>query len=110
MRVNIKPLSVNETWQGKRFKTKKYKEYEKELLYSLPRFLMPPPPYEIELIFGFSNIQSDIDNPVKPLIDILQKKYDFNDKEIMELHIQKRLVSKGNEYIDIEIYYCEKYD
>ena len=34
-RIEIKPLSVNECWQGKRFKTKAYTAYEKELLYRL---------------------------------------------------------------------------
>ena len=31
MRIDIKPLSVNEAWQGRRIKTKKYKEYVAEL-------------------------------------------------------------------------------
>ena len=36
MKINIKPLSVNKAWQGKRFKTKKYKAFETELLLKLP--------------------------------------------------------------------------
>ena len=32
MIVNIKPLSVNQAWAGRRFKTPKYKAFEKEML------------------------------------------------------------------------------
>lgn len=35
------------------------------------------------------------------LVDILQKKYGFNDRDIYELHIKKTIVPKGNEYIQI---------
>lgn len=31
-RIDIKTLSVNEAWQGKRFKTEKYKLYQNTLL------------------------------------------------------------------------------
>lgn len=46
---------------------------------------------------------SDLDNPVKPLLDILQKKYWFNDRNILELHLFKTPVSKWNEFIEIHI-------
>jgi Holliday junction resolvase RusA-like endonuclease len=99
----IKPLSVNECWQGQRFKTKKYKIYEQELLLTLPAFNLPPAPYSIYFEFGFSNVLSDYDNPVKPLQDILQKKYQFDDKEIFEARIVKKKVAKGQEYFIFKI-------
>lgn len=103
MKIKIKPLSVNEAWQGKRFKTPKYKAYEKECMLLLKPMKLPPPPYEIVLEWGFSNQASDIDNPEKPFIDILQKKYKFNDKNIYKLVIIKKIVPKGNEYISFDI-------
>lgn len=103
MRIKIAPLSVNVCWQGKRFKTKKYLAYEKEVLLTLRPIKMPPAPYYVYYEFGMSNSLSDIDNPVKPLQDILQKKYGFNDKDIMEIHIVKEKVKKGEEYFDFEI-------
>ena len=103
MRINIKPLSVNECWQGKRFKTPKYKSYEIELLYRLKCLAIPEPPYELNITFGLSNVLSDWDNPVKPFQDILQKKYGFNDKNIFKAVVIKEKVSKGNEFIDFEI-------
>lgn len=103
MRINIKPLSVNECWQGKRFKTPKYKAYETELLYRLRSIELPQPPYELHITFGLSNVLSDWDNPVKPFQDILQKKYGFNDKNIFKAVVIKNKVLKGCEFIDFEI-------
>jgi len=101
--VQIKPLSVNEAWQGKRFKTKSYNLYEKHLLMILPKLNIEPPPYRVDLHFGFSNKMSDIDNPVKPFLDILQKKYNFNDSDIYELNIVKSVTKKNKEYIEFLI-------
>lgn len=99
----IKPLSVNQAWQGKRFKSKAYKAYEAELLYKLPRKQLPKPPYSIYFEFGFSNEASDLDNPIKILQDILQKKYGFNDKDIIEAYIRKTRVKKGEEYFKVRL-------
>lgn len=103
MKLDIKPLSVNEAWKGRRFKTDKYSRYEKAVLLMLPKIAIPDPPYKLSLVFGFSSLASDIDNPVKNFVDCLSKKYGFNDKLITELHIKKELVSKGSEFIQFEI-------
>lgn len=99
----IKPLSINKAFQGRRFKTPEYLNYEKELLLALPKKKMPEPPYLVCFEFGFSNKASDIDNPVKCLTDIMQKKYLFDDKEIYEMRIKKVIVKKGGEFFKIEI-------
>ena len=101
--LNIKPLSVNECWQGKRFKTPIYKDYERFVMLSLPHLILPEPPYRIWYVFGLSNINADLDNPVKPLQDILQKKYGFNDRDIHEANIKKRKVKKGEEYFYVQL-------
>ena len=103
MRVNVKPLSVNECWQGQRFKTPKYKAYEKMLLLMLPNIIVPAAPLKISFLFGFSNVLCDWDNPIKPLQDILQNKYGFNDKDIHEASIKKVKVKKGEEFFEFEI-------
>lgn len=102
-KLNIKPLSVNKVWQGRRFKTQEYKNYEKIVLMMLPKIKLPEPPYSVYFEFGFSNSGSDIDNPVKPFTDILQKKYNINDKDIYTMILEKRKVKKGQEYIKFEI-------
>jgi len=107
LRVNIKPLSVNLAWQGKRFKTPKYKQYQIDVLMLLRPFKMPEPPYKMYYEFGFSNSASDIDNPVKLFQDILSKKYGFDDKLIHEIRVIKTKVKKGQEYIEFNIDHYE---
>ena len=57
----------------------------------------------IHIEFGFSNSSSDIDNPVKPFFDVLQKKYGIDDKNIYFHSVQKVIVKKGEEYIKFSI-------
>ena len=102
-RLNIKALSVNEAWQGKRFKSKKYVAYSRSVLAMLPKLRMPERPYKISYEFGFSNKASDIDNPVKPLQDLLCQKYGFNDRDIFQVNIRKVIVRKGCEYVSFRI-------
>jgi len=99
----IKPLSVNEAWQGKRFKTPKYKKYESDLLLLLPLMPIPEAPYEINIEVTFSSKASDLDNILKPFLDVLQKKYGINDKDIFKLSAVKSLTPKGNEFIRFDI-------
>lgn len=100
----MKPLSVNQCWQGKRFKTPEYKAYELEMILRLPNLkINTNVPLQIDMTFGFSNRLCDVDNPVKPVLDILQKKYMINDKNIVSLNLSKEIVKKGNEFIKINI-------
>lgn len=108
MKINIKPLSVNQCWQGKRFKTKKYKQYENAIMIMLPPTVIPEGDLELHIQVGFSNKQADIDNIAKPFIDILQKKYGFNDSRIYQLSLYKRIVPKGEEYISFDLFECLK--
>lgn len=110
IRIDIKPFSVNEAWKGKRYKTDKYKKYESDVLFLLPKIKLPEAPYKISFIFGMSNLASDWDNPCKLIQDILQKKYGFNDKNVFEAHILKKKVEKKKEYIEfkIETYFEKK--
>jgi Holliday junction resolvase RusA-like endonuclease len=102
VKLNIKPLSVNEAWQGSRFKTKKYLSYEKALLLMLPKREIKNV-HTVFIEFGFSSKLADIDNPVKLILDILQKKYGFNDRDITELNVKKTIVKKSEEFIKIKI-------
>jgi len=81
MKINIKALSVNKVWCGRRFKTKDYKDYEREAFYLLSdTIIISKGNLELKLEVGLSSKLADIDNIAKPFIDILQKKYNFNDK------------------------------
>ena len=103
IKIDIVPLSVNKVWQGKRFKTTTYSKYESIVLIMLPKISIPEPPFKVNIQLGFSSTLSDIDNPLKPILDILQKKYNINDKDIFELNVKKEIVKKKNEYFAFEI-------
>ena len=97
-KIEIKPLSVNRAWQGRRYKTDDYERYERDVSLLLPKEI----PYgkHLHIEFGFNSRASDLDNPVKPFLDILQKKYGFNDNAIEKLTLVKKIVPRGQEYID----------
>ena len=109
MKIRIKPLSINKAFQGKRFKTVDYKAYEFNLTKMLPNeFKAPEGKLELNIKVGYSSPLSDVDNMLKPFIDILQKKYNFDDKMIYKIVIEKELVSKWREYIDWNLIEYEK--
>lgn len=100
VKVFIKPLSVNQVWKGKRFKTKEYVAYSRNLAYLLPNDAFIPEGLLIaNYEFGLSSMGGDWDNPVKPLQDILSKKYGFNDNRIRRAIVDLVPVEKGNEYV-----------
>lgn len=104
VQVSLKPLSVNDAWKGQRFRSDQYNQYESDCFVLLPAAVaIPDGPLKVEYEFGFSNDGSDYDNPIKPLQDILQKKYGFNDSRIVEANIKKVLVKKGHEYFKFAI-------
>lgn len=101
--IKVKPLSVNQCWKGKRYKTETYKAYEQEVWYLLPNSNIPKGKLKLKIKVGLSSKNADVDNIAKPFIDILQKKYIFNDKMIYKLILEKEDVKKGEEYIDFKI-------
>lgn len=102
-RINIKPLSVNDAWKGRRFKTDAYKRYERDVLMIMPKVSIPEGKLSVSLRFGLSSKNADVDNPVKCFVDCLQKKYGFNDRNIYRMSIEKVDVNKGQEFIGFEI-------
>ena len=106
VKIKIKPISVNSVWQGRRFKSKKYLIWEKSLLNLLPATLKIPKKrkLQIKIEFGLSSKLSDLDNPIKPTLDGLEKKYpDFKDRNVFQMTVHKVIVPKGKEYIAFEV-------
>ncbi len=107
IKIKAKAVSVNQCWQGRRFKTQRYKDYEEELFYLLPKKIsIPEGKLQLSLLFGVSSKLSDNDNMVKPFQDIISKRYDFNDNRIYKTINIKKDVEKGDEFISFSI---EKY-
>ena len=103
MKVKIKPMSVNQAWQGKRFKTPKYKAFRERLQWLLKDMLIPDGALKLTINFGVSNMAFDVDNGLKPFIDALQDRYDFNDNRIVEITARKEKTAKGSEFINWSI-------
>lgn len=102
--IKIKPLSVNEAWQGRRFKTPAYKKYCRDLGLLLPPAVkMPDGKLEIHFTFYLSSKLADWDNPIKPAQDIICDKYGINDNRIYRAIVEKVDCKKGEEKIVFEI-------
>lgn len=104
IRVNINPMSVNAAWLGRRRKTQKYKTYEEVMLSLLEDYEIPAKG-DLFILYqwGLSSAAFDIDNPIKPLQDILQTRYGFNDNRLVRMFVEKEKVDKGDEYIQFLI-------
>lgn len=102
-KIDIKPLSVNQAmsvFRGMKIKTRIYRQFEKDCLAILPKIVVPNDCYlTLRLKFNISR-DIDIDNMCKPFIDVLQRAYEFNDKMIYTLNVDKLLVKKGEESIE----------
>lgn len=57
----------------------------------------------LSLLVGLSSKNADLDNILKPWIDIMQKRFDFNDRQIYRLTVEKVDVPKGQEFIEFDI-------
>lgn len=105
-RINVKPLSVNDAYTGRRFKTDDKKHFDKDVSIQLPKMSIPEGMLEVRYIFGVYSKVSDCDNFIKAFQDCLSSNYGFNDNRIMKITAEKVYVSKGNEYIEFDIYPC----
>jgi Holliday junction resolvase RusA-like endonuclease len=53
---------------------------------------------------GVSNRGADLDNVIKPILDTYQGVYEeFNDNKVYNIELEKRIVKRGREYLDIRI-------
>lgn len=99
----IKPLSVNQAWQGKRFKTPEYRTFEKEVLYKLPYLKMDEGEYKVTYIFYLIHAKTtDCDNLVKPLQDCIVKKGIIKDDRFISEYTVKRIKS-DRDYFEVLI-------
>lgn len=108
--TGLKPLSANEAfapratkrgrfYRGEIYKTSNYRKYEAALLKTLPNIQIPEDKIQLRIKVLYSSAASDIDNCLKPFIDVLQKRYSFNDNRIYKLQVIKELCPKGEEGI-----------
>jgi len=104
IKIFRKPLSINEAYQGRRFRTPKYDLFKRDLRFLLPdNYKIPSPPFVIYLEFGLSSISGDWDNCIKTAQDCIAEKYGFNDKLIKRGVVDVVDVQKGHEYFSFKI-------
>lgn len=111
--IKVKPISVNEAYisNGPRWKSPKYKSFLRECALLLPNNIKAPEgQFYVIYEFGFSNSLSDYDGGLKNFQDILQQKYNFDDRQILGAYIQKKKVDKGNEYIKFKFFAADQKD
>ena len=102
----IRPMSVNaafSVYKGKKIKSEEYRTYETKIFVELTRRkiklnLPKKGPLSLYLEIGVSS-RFDIDNACKPFLDILQKKFNFNDNRVTRVVLEKVTVKRGEEYI-----------
>ena len=101
--VDVKPLSVNKAWQGRRFKTDDYLSYENEVYFLLPNGEHVAGMVEIWYTFYLKNHKAtDTSNLIKLLEDIMVKKGLIeDDRYVYSFHAKK--IPSGTHKIEIEI-------
>jgi len=106
IKLPIKPLSVNQAFRAvgsKMLKSREYNNYSKKLPLLLPPMHQLPPDELVLIIkFYFATKASDIDNPIKPMQDLICDYYGVNDNKIYMLLVEKHTGHKGNERIEFE--------
>lgn len=85
-RIEIKPLSVNDAWQGRRFKTKDYLQYEHDMQILLPHITEAwDEPIRVTYFFRLKRAATtDVDNLIKPLQDLLVRTGVITDDRLIQ--------------------------
>lgn len=101
----IVPISLNNFYhnvQGKgRVKTKKAKKWCEDLYLLLPMVDLPQGHFGLMMHFGTPYYATaDLDNMVKPVVDVMQAKWEFNDKLIDNYVLRKSKTIMGCGFIE----------
>ena len=89
--LDIKPLSVNKAWRGRKYKTNDYLDYETDVYFLLPNNQNVHGVVEIWYTFYLQNHKAtDISNLIKLLEDVLVKKGIIDDDRfVYSFHVKK---------------------
>lgn len=105
-KLDIKALSVNGAWQGKRYKSKGYKQYTEDVAKLLMvAKVKPVQEGRLQVTYRFymkNHKTADNDNPIKPLQDILVSCGVIKDDRFIYRTIAEKIPSKVD-YITVEI-------
>ncbi|WP_443088706.1 RusA family crossover junction endodeoxyribonuclease [Vibrio sp. SCSIO 43137] len=97
-------MSANDMYQGRKVKSSAYRRWEMQVARGLPDITIPKETkLSVRAIVRYSNKASDLDNAAKSMLDVLQKRYKFDDKFVYVLKLYKVLVPRGQEGLTIKI-------
>lgn len=105
--ISIKPLSINEAYKGRRFKTPAHKLYcdQVEILLKKKRLPKVKEKEPIYIVYRFhTSAAQDYDNNIKCFQDLLMKKLKTDDRYIFGAHIEKIIAKRGQEKIEFAIF------
>ena len=101
------PISTNMLHMGRKVRSYEYKKFRKEVFAFLQDNIKADVRLEGNLAFnmevGLSNPLFDASNSIKGVEDVLAEFFQFNDKQVVSLHVDKYLVNKGEEYMKISL-------
>lgn len=107
IRFKVKPLSVNQAFKGKRFRTGAARLFFDRVILAwreLKKSIRPNLPKKGHLFvhyrYGVSNMGTDADNPTKSFQDALFFALGENDKRVRFMLIEKVKAPKSEEFID----------
>ena len=106
--LNVKPLSVNEAWQGRRFSTPAKKAYEQRLSLSLPNVAVDGKPY-YRVTYDFFLVRfatTDWDNLCKVLGDCLVKKGIISEDRLIVKATVRKFPAKADKIV-VSVEGCE---
>lgn len=109
--ISIKPLSINEAYKGRRFKTPAHKLYcdQVEILLRKKRLPKVKEKEPIYIIYRFyTSVAQDYDNNIKCFQDILMKKLKTDDRYVFGAYIEKIITKRGQEKIEFAIFRKKK--
>ncbi|OOE32282.1 hypothetical protein BZG05_14855 [Salinivibrio kushneri] len=89
---------------GRKVKSAAYRRWEMQVARNLPDIeINPDATLAVRVIVRYSNRASDLDNAIKSCLDVLQKRYKFNDSKVYALKLYKVIVPKGDEGLTVKI-------
>lgn len=108
LKIPIRPLSINKAFKGRHFKTPEYQKFEVDCSLLLPFNKATPPEGELFVKYTFflkNYAQSDADNGIKALQDILKKRGYLHDDRFIKasLVIKEPVKDIAGEKIIIDI-------
>jgi Holliday junction resolvase RusA-like endonuclease len=107
LRLDLPALSTNKLFNGRKRRSYFYKSFRKTVFKLLSEKLKDTYSLngnlKLTMTVGFSSQLSDLSNSIKGIEDVLCEFLGINDRQIVMIELHKRLVHKGDEFMDISI-------